>query len=128
MNICIFYSWQSKYRDNCNKIIEKALDKAIVDLNRLHPEFHFDKERGGGDVLGAEHIDNNIDKIICTRADLAVVDFTHTGNIPQRNPGTNEWMKEKHSPNTCATYEDGKLEIALGPRQVFKVYLNSATL
>lgn len=122
MNICVFYSWQSKYRDNCNKIIEKALDKAIEDLNRLHPGFHFDKERGGGDVLGAEHIDNNIDKIICTKADLAVVDFTHTGNIPQRNPGTNEWIKVKHSPNTCATYEDGKLEIALGPRQVFKVY------
>ena len=122
MRICIFYSWQSKYRDNCTNIIESALDKAIEELNKQHPEFQYEKERGGGDVLGAEHIDNNIDKIISTKADLAVVDFTHTGNIPQRNPETKEWIKEKHTPNTCATYEDGKLEMALGPRQVFKVY------
>lgn len=122
MNICIFYSWQSKYRDNCSKIIEKALDNAIDELNKQHPEFHYEKERGGGDVLGAEHIDNNIDKIISTKADLAVVDFTHNGIIPQKDPETGEWNKERHLPNACASIEDGKLEATLSPRQVFKVY------
>lgn len=110
------------YRDNCNKIIEKALDNAIEELNKQHPEFHYEKERGGGDTLGAEHIDNNIDKIISTKADLAVVDFTHNGIIPQKNPETGEWNKERHLPNACASIEDGKLEATLGQRQVFKVY------
>lgn len=122
MDICIFYSWQSKYRNNCDHIIGKALDKAVKELNQNHPEFHYEVERGGGDVLGAEHIDNNIDKIIKTKADLAIIDFTHTGRVPQLNPETREWNIEKCVPNTCATFEAGKLEGVLDPRQVFKVY------
>lgn len=122
MDICIFYSWQSKYKKNCDNIISKALNKAVKELNAEQVDFQYDVERGGGDVLGAEHIDNNIDKIINTKADIAIVDFTHNGEIPQKNPNTGEWIKQKCSPNTNATYEDGKLEVALGERLVFKVY------
>lgn len=122
MDICIFYSWQSKYRNNCDKIITKALDNAVNELNKEQKEFFYTVERGGGDVIGSEHIDNNIDKIIKTRADIAIVDFTHNGVVPQKNSTTNEWNKEKCSPNTNAVYENGKLENELGLQQVFKVY------
>ena len=122
MEICVFYSWQSKYYENCGKIIEKALEKVVKELNKEQSDFHYEIERGGGDVLGAEHIDNNIDKIINTKADIAIVDFTHNGIIPQQDPKTGEWKKEKCSPNTNAVYENGKLEYSLGERQVLKVY------
>ena len=122
MEICIFYSWQSKYRNNCDNIIRKALDKAVNELNKEQKEFHYTIERGGGDVVGSEHIDNNIDKIIKTRADIAIVDFTHNEAVPQKDPATGEWQKVKCSPNTNAVFENGKLENELGPRQVFKVY------
>lgn len=122
MEICVFYSWQSKYHDNCDKIIRKALVKTLREMNKEQGTFHYYLKRGGGDVLGSEHIDNNIDKIINNVADIAIVDFTHNGNIPLQNPNTGEWSKERLSPNTNAVYEDGKLEYALGARQVFKVY------
>ena len=122
MDICIFYSWQSKYRNNCDKIITKALVGAVNELNKEQKEFHYTIERGGGDVVGSEHIDNNIDKIIKTRADIAIVDFTHNGAAPQKDPTTGEWKKEKCTPNTNAVFENGKLENELGPQQVFKVY------
>ena len=60
MDICIFYSWQSKYRNNCDKIITKALDNAVNELNKEQKEFFYTVERGGGDVIGSEHIDNII--------------------------------------------------------------------
>lgn len=122
MEICIFYSWQSKYKRNCDSIISNALEKAIKELNAEKPEIQYTLERGGGDVLGAEHIDNNIDEIIKTRADLAFVDFTHNGALPKKNEETGGWQKEKCMPNTNAVYENGKLEAALNVRQVFKVY------
>lgn len=122
MEICIFYSWQSKYKRNCDSIISNAIEKAIKELNAEKPEIQYTLERGGGDVLGAEHIDNNIDEIIKTRADLAFVDFTHNGALPKKNEETGEWQKEKCMPNTNAVYENGKLEAALNVRQVFKVY------
>lgn len=122
MDICIFYSWQSKYRNCCDKIISKALDKAVKKLNQEQDDYQYYIERGGGDVLGAEHIDNNIDEVIKRRADIAFVDFTHNGNIPQRNAETGEWVKEKCMPNTNVVYENGKLEVALNARQVFKIY------
>lgn len=122
MEICIFYSWQSKYNRNCDSIISKSLEKAIKELNAENPEIQYTLERGGGDVLGAEHIDNNIDEIIKNRADLAFVDFTHNGTLPKKNEETGEWQKVKCMPNTNAVYENGKLEAALNVRQVFKVY------
>lgn len=122
MEICVFYSWQSVYRDTCDKIIRKAIDGALEELNNEYPEYSYILERGGGDVLGAEHIDNNIDKIIKHKADIAIVDFTHIGNIPIPDPRTNEWIKERCNPNTNVVYENGKLEYALGDRQVLKVY------
>ena len=125
MEICIFYSWQSKYRKNCDNIITKALEKAIKELNVENPEFSYTLERGGGDVQGAEHIDNNIDKIIKTRADLGIADFTHIGNLPQIDENTGEWKKDRLMPNPNVLVEYGKLEATLNPRQVFKVY-NSA--
>lgn len=122
MKICIFYSWQSKYRDTCDKQISKALDKAVKELNQEQGDFGYVVKRGGGDVVGVEHIDNNIDEIINKEADIAIVDFTHNGPLPQKDAETGEWKKEKCAPNTNATYEGGKLEIALGAKQVFRVY------
>jgi hypothetical protein len=122
MDICIFYSWQSKYHDNCDKIIGKALDKAVKELNSEQHDYHYVIKRGGGDAVGEEDITDNIDKIIQNEADIAIVDFTHTGNIPHKNPDTGEWIKEKCLPNACATNEHGKLVTALDKRQVFKVY------
>lgn len=122
MEICVFYSWQSSYRKNCDTIISKAIKKAIIELNQEHTLFQYILKRGGGDVLGAEHIDNNIDRIINSEADIAIVDFTHNGNQPQKDPRTNEWIRLKCMPNTNVVYENGKLEYALGERQVLKVY------
>ena len=123
MEICVFYSWQSKYQNNCDKIIRKAIIKALRELNKEQNLCHYLLKRGGADALGAEHIDNNIDKIINNEADLGIVDFTHNGNIPKKNPDTGEWIKERCTPNTNAVYENGKLEAALGnKRQLLKVY------
>lgn len=122
MEICIFYSWQSKYRNNCDRIISKAIDRAIKELNQEQNLYNYTLKRGGGDVLGAEHIDNNIDKIINNDINIAIVDFTHNGNIPQKDFRTGEWIKEKCNPNTNVVYENGKLEYALGANQLLKVY------
>lgn len=125
MEICIFYSWQSMYRRNCDNIISKSLEKAIKELNAENPEIYYTLERGGADVQGAEHIDNNIDEIIRNRADIAIVDFTHNGNQPQKDEITGEWKKERLVPNSNALFEYGKLVGTLNVRQVFNVY-NSA--
>ena len=122
MEICIFYSWQSMYRKNCDRIISKALDKAIKELNKENSGISYTLERGGGDVQGAEHIDISIDEIIKSRADLAIADFTHTGNQPKIDENTGEWKKERLLANSNVLYEYGKLEATLNPRQVFKVY------
>lgn len=123
MEICVFYSWQSKYRNNCDNVINKAIEKAIKELNNEQQDYHYFLKRGGSDVLGAEHIDNNIDRIINNEADLGIVDFTHNGNIPEKDQATGEWKKERCSPNANAVYENGKLETALGnKRQLLKVY------
>ncbi len=122
MDICIFYSWQSQYDNNCNKIIYKAIEKAVKELNKEMPAYRYFIKRGGGDVVGEEDITDNIDKIIRQEADIAIVDFTHIGCIPHRNPNTGEWVKEKCLPNANAVNEHGKLVIWLDERQVFKVY------
>ena len=123
MEICVFYSWQSKYRNNCDNVISKAIEKALKELNDEQQDYHYFLKRGGADVLGAEHIDNNIDRIINNEADLGIVDFTHNGNLPEKDQDTGEWKRERCSPNANAVYESGKLEIALGnKRQLLKVY------
>jgi len=122
MEICIFYSWQSKYRDNCDKIIGKALDKAVKELNSESPEQHYIVKRGGGGVIGEEDITDEIDRVIKTEADIAIVDFTHIGAIPRRNEETGEWERGLLIPNPNANNEHGKLIIALDKKQVFKVY------
>lgn len=122
MDISIFYSWQSQYRKYCDNFISSALEKAIKELNREQEIYTYSLERGGGDVLGVENIDSNIDKVIKTKANIAIVDFTHIGNVPQKHPVTGEWIKEKCIPNTNVSYETGKLENELGSRQVFRVY------
>ena len=76
MDICIFYSWQSKYRNNCDNIINKALEKAVKELDSEQHDYHYVIKRGGGDVVGEEDITDNIDKIIQNEADIAIVDFT----------------------------------------------------
>lgn len=125
MEMCVFYSWQSKYRKNCDNIITKSLEKAIKELNVENPDISYTLERGGGDVQGAEHIDNNIDDIIKNRSDLAIADFTHNGNQPQIDENTGVWKKERLMPNPNVLVEYGKLVATLNPRQVFNVY-NSA--
>lgn len=122
MEICIFYSWQSRYHDNCDKIISKALDKAVKELNKCNDVIQYYIERGGGDVLGAEPIDENIYKIIKNRADIAFVDFTHTGSIPEMDATTGVWNKIQCNPNTNVVHENGMLEASLNRRLVFKVY------
>lgn len=122
MEICIFYSWQSHYHDNCDKIISKALDKAVKELNHSNDSIHYYIERGGGAVLGAEPIDENIYNIIKNRADLAFVDFTHIGPIPEKDEKTGVWNKQLCMPNANAVNENGRLEASINRRQVFKVY------
>ena len=119
----MFYSWQSKYRKNCDNIIDKSIEKALQELNKEQNTYHYFLKRGGADILGAEHIDDNVDRIINNEADLGIVDFTHNGNLPEKDQDTGEWKKERCSPNANAVYENGKLEIALGnKRQLLKVY------
>lgn len=122
MNICIFYSWQSSYENNCDTIIQEALCKAVEALNSNVSNIQYVIERGGGDVLGAEHIDDKVEEVIKHKADLAFVDFTHVGKVPQQDPHTGAWVKEKCTPNTNAVHENGMLEGVLSKRQVFKVY------
>jgi len=122
MEICIFYSWQSSYRNNCDKIISKALGEAVEELNKEIGSIQYVIERGGGGVLGAEHIDEKIVDVINNRADLAFVDFTHVGAVPQKDASTGEWIKKLCAPNTNAVNENGRLENALNLNQVFKVY------
>ena len=122
MEICVFYSWQSKYKKNCDSIIDKALSKAVKSINSEQQDYHYVIKRGGEDVVGEEDITDSIDRIIRTEADIAIVDFTHTGIIPRQNPDTKEWTKEKCQPNANVLNEHGKLVMALNEKQVFKVY------
>lgn len=122
MDICIFYSWQSEYEDNCKKIIGKALDKAVSELNKEQKDYSYYVKRGGGDVVGEIDITEAIDRAIKYEADIALVDFTHNGILPKCESETGEWKKQKWMPNPNATNEHGKLVMALGEKQVFKVY------
>ena len=91
MEICIFYSWQSRYKDNCDKIIRTALDRAIRKLNRDQKEYHYWIRRGGGNVVGSGEITPKIDESLRLEANLIVSDFTHIGQTPVFDKERQKW-------------------------------------
>lgn len=54
MKICIFYSWQSEYEDDCKKFIGKVLKKANNELNKEQNRFEYYIVRGGGGLVGSQ--------------------------------------------------------------------------
>lgn len=118
MDICIFYSWQSKYKECCDNIIQKALDLATQELNDTQSEFVYRVLRGGGDTVNSQEISSKIDYELKYEANIIVSDFTNVFEIPESQTGK---FKAHINSNVC--YETGKAEAYLGNKgQVIKVY------
>ena len=125
MEICIFYSWQNQYKDFCDRIIGKALEKAVKELKSESPNPTYTILRGGGGLIGSEDITDGINRALECTANIVVADYTNTGTKPRYNKTTNEWKKVRCAPNANTIYETSKAEARLGKKQIIKVYNKS---
>lgn len=125
MEICIFYSWQNQYKDFCDRIIGKALEKAVKELKSESPNPTYTILRGGGGLIGSEDITDGINRALECTANIVVADYTNTGAKPRYNKTTNEWKKVRCAPNANTIYETSKAEARLGKKQIIKVYNKS---
>ena len=84
MKICIFYSWQSDYEDDCKRFIGRALKDAVNELNAQHL-FEYYVVRGGGGLVGSQEINAQINDVLKYEACIVVSDFTHVGAPPVKD-------------------------------------------
>ena len=119
MDICIFYSWQSDYREDCTSFIEKALNRAVKELNKQQ-NYNYYIERGGGGLKGSEDINMHIDEVLKYEACIIVSDFTHIGQMPEQNAdGT--WIKKRGLPNPNVVDETARAKERIGAKQIIRV-------
>lgn len=125
MEICIFYSWQSRfYKDDCDKIIRSALVKAARRLNRDQKDYHYWIRRGGGNVVGSGEITPKIEESLKFEANIIVSDYTHIGPQPLFDSGRQKWDTVEAIANMNVVVETTKGSAYLGVNgnnQVIKV-------
>lgn len=120
MKICIFYSWQSDYEDDCKKFIGKALEKANNELNKEQNRFEYYIVRGGGGLVGSQKVDEQIDNVLKYEAGIVVSDFTHVGSQPEKDKD-GKWIKTRALPNPNVIEETTKAKERIGVTQIIKV-------
>lgn len=125
MEICIFYSWQSRYyKENCDTIIRSALDKAARKLNRDQKTYHYWIRRGGGNVVGSGEITTKIEESLRYEANIIVSDYTHIGPQPVFDAERQKWEIVEALVNMNVVVETTKGSAYLGAKgnnQVIKV-------
>ena len=118
MEICIFYSWQNEFRQQCDVIISAALENAKDVLNSEQKEFQYRILRGGGELVGGQDLDDKIEKAIKYEANILVSDYTNTVVPPS---DMIKGQKVKAHPNTNVVEETRMAKDYIGKKQVIKV-------
>ena len=125
MEICIFYSWQSRfYKDDCDKIIRSALARAARKLNHDQKDHHYWIRRGGGNVIGSGEITPKIEESLKYEANIIVSDYTHIGPQPLFDAERQKWDTVEAMVNMNVVVETTKGSAYLGVNgnnQVIKV-------
>ena len=120
MRICIFYSWQSEYEDDCKRFIGAAIKVAVDELNAEQNVFEYYVVRGGGGLKGSQEINVQIDNALRYEACLVVSDYTHIGQLPTKD-GDGKWIKRRALPNPNVIDETARAKERVGMMQIIKV-------
>ena len=120
MRVCIFYSWQSDYEDDCKRFIGRALNNAVKELNTEQQVFEYYVVRGGGGLVGSQEINAQINDALKYEACIVVSDFTHVGALPTKD-GEGKWMMRRALPNPNVIDETARAKERVGTMQVIKV-------
>ena len=120
MRICIFYSWQSEYEDDCKKFIGTAIKEAVNELNAEQTVFEYYVVRGGGGLKGSQEINEQIDNALRSEACLVVSDYTHIGPLPTKDRD-GKWTKRRALPNPNVIDETARAKERVGTMQIIKV-------
>lgn len=120
MKICIFYSWQSEYEDECKEFIGMAISNAVNELNAEQSVFEYYVVRGGGGLKGSQEINEQIDNALRFEACLVVSDYTHIGPTPTKD-GDGKWIKIRALPNPNVIDETARAKERVGTKQIIKV-------
>lgn len=120
MKICIFYSWQSDYEDDCKKFIGKAIYTAKDELNKEQKVFEYYIVRGGGGLVGSQEINEQINNALKYEACVVVSDYTHIGQQPEKDK-EGHWIKKRALPNPNVIDETARAKERVGTKQIIKV-------
>ena len=120
MKICIFYSWQSEYEDDCKRFIGAAIKAAVNELNAEQTIFEYYVVRGGGGLIGSQEINVQIDNALRYEACMVVSDYTHIGQLPTKD-GEGKWIKRRALPNPNVIDETARAKERVGTMQIIKV-------
>ena len=120
MRICIFYSWQSDYEDDCKRFIGRALNNAVNELNAEQQVFEYYVVRGGGGLVGSQEINAQINDALRYEACIVVSDFTHVGSSPTKD-WEGKWVKRRALPNPNVIDETARAKERVGTMQIIKV-------
>lgn len=123
MRICVFYSWQSDYEDDCKRFIGRALNNAVKELNSEQQVFEYYVVRGGGGLVGSQEINAQINDALKYEACIVVSDFTHVGAAPTKD-GEGKWVKRRALPNPNVIDETARAKERVGTMQIIKINNN----
>lgn len=120
MRICVFYSWQSDYEDDCKRFIGRALNNVVKELNAEQQVFEYYVVRGGGGLVGSQEISAQINDALKYEACIVVSDFTHVGAAPTKD-GDGKWEMRRALPNPNVIDETARAKERVGTMQVIKI-------
>lgn len=120
MDICIFYSWQSDYEDDCKQFIGSSLETAVDELNKEQKEYEYYIVRGGGGLVGSQEINEQIDNALRYEACIVVSDYTHVGPLPEKDK-EGGYIKRRALPNPNVIDETARAKERVGTKQIIKV-------
>lgn len=120
MDICVFYSWQSDYEDDCKQFIGSSLETAVDELNKEQKEYEYYIVRGGGGLVGSQEINEQIDNALRYEACMVVSDYTHVGPLPEKDK-EGRYIKRRALPNPNVIDETARAKEKVGTKQIIKV-------
>lgn len=120
MKICIFYSWQSDYEEDCQQFIGASLKAAVDELNNEQNGFEYYIVRGGGGLVGSQEIKEQIDNALRYEACIVVSDYTHVGPLPEKDK-EGRFIKRRALPNPNVIDETARAKERVGTKQIIKV-------